>query len=334
MTTEPRIRPRLWMAMRRLSTDAPARSRLRRTPLSLIFRRQRKPARVTAAPIGKAAAAITPVPILRLERHVHHTHEGARVSVTGGRDIVHSTVRTATLRTVQQMPGVSRLSPAREVQVQSERHSIRFDHLTHRDRLTNVQDVQRVPAVEHHTWTPFTMARAFGAPHTEGLRRPLDRPATEFRHAPITSRPQVFLAQLHHRQVLPMETMEIVRRVRPASVEHRLDRAAQRPNVQIGERTLAFRSHAPRPDTVPIVWRNQRRDEARAESESSAGYAPGNSSRTPAGLPHSRDEAPAAAPAPAAIPAPVALNLDRLAEDVMRRIDKRTRIERERRGMA
>jgi hypothetical protein len=340
MTARQRIRPRTWTTERHHTamTQVPETSRWRWIPLSLVFRRRRSP-RAAAAATPPAAAAQQPIILNRLAQHIHyHARENTRIFTQFAGVAVNVIMRTLAVEagsspvvvSTNRVEGLIAVHSRREMRLLHSERVARHDRFSTSERVVNVSRLAR-------TVTERTATRETAATFAE----PVLRQARANRHQFVQRPPALRLPAITRMQVFA----ERVVRLQPPVTT--IAAPFSRPGATVMEHRLARRSHraeepqrpawsepSSRHNPVPIVWR-------KAQSNSDPSLPPaaqfeGATSR-PGAAPVSVHAAePARSITNAAATPALKLDgpaLDRLAEDVMKRIDRRMRIERERRGI-
>jgi len=319
---KPRIRVRTWQRSRLVSA-ARAGGGGWRPPMSLIFRRPAPPAKSERVIVRLPAAPAPPAAALTQVTHTHQHSSSSfhqyvqplpRPSVH-----VHAPAAPATSITGRTRPATMMVPPGPRLRL---RAPVR-DRPVISGRRPRVIAPSEVQPIETFSGRLSHLAEV---PAESWARQEIALPTTRF-----VIRPRRF--DLANR----LEQSEVRSDPgRPTPLVHRLQRRVPDSGETKAEETptagLSIRRAS------PIVWRRvQPVAKPDAEVQPIAG-GPG-SART-AVVARSDSLAPAtttSAPAVAAPPSrPVAFEgpaLDRLAEDVMQRIDRRLRIERERRGM-
>lgn len=369
MRTEPRIRPRTWLAKGRSPRRTLAAPRLRWLPLSLIFRRQRPqprtpvtPPRPPATTVPIQSGVMPPAPSPRLERHVHyHTRQGAQLfsQYRPEHRFVFVKNRTQTAMPLAKVPEPVRFPGQPEFRHQTEDSAIRQEHTLIQERFTNTllqrheciqsrdrffssRSILRTRMAERQIETASRMRDDRQPPAAGSQATPFHRPfhavRTEFRRQDIVS-PREFASGMHAGRTPAAPLRPSISPPPQTVIEHRLARPMSRDEEASGERPIrSLLAAALEGNPVPMVWRQSSRAEASADAGAALqpGETGGLRSTAPAAAtasaPRSPKTAGGAAPAPAALTFD-ALVMDRLAEDVLRRIERRVRIERERRGM-
>ena len=340
MTTITRIRPRAWPGRRPLPELPAAPARRWWKPLSLMFRALRLRPRTEPAAARPGAPPAAHAPVTHVHRaHETHLHEGPRVTVSrfeAGR------LAAAALR-IQWAQGNHAEAPrlalpprnpdlriVREMRVASAVRTLVRNETIRETHVTGGRDVFR-------SWKTEKVLLGGGdarqsrfrhieesAPQSPTVRLTrivgtLDAPVFSPR-ARVTDRP---------RAVRPE-----VSSLRDDRVEPRLSRSTQSNQADRVEQTMAA---AIRRDAVPLEWRSRAPIAAVPESADATIRPKGTPSNPspPAAITVATEPATRVAPiAPAAPPPKIeGPALDRLAEDVMQRIERRVRIERERRGI-
>lgn len=317
MTARFRIRPRIW------TTGGAVRTPWLWTPLALIFRKRRlMPRPAPASPAG-LPQAIHPVSFFA--RHLHyHTQEGARILPRG--EMRETVVREQSRVAAPNGTESARPASANPVPPLHPRERATDTRL----RLRVMQDVAhvntRILRIERIAGeTEVTRLKRQAAPAVEAIvaaakRQFRTRPPAWPAAADRVSAPRVrFIERTAETRMEPPQS-------KAARETPRRWRAAEPPRVT--ETHAAFGAPLP----AQQVWRVQQppRDQA-VETMRTPSAAMAQASPT---LSMS-----AAAPAPRGFvaPHPAARSLegpeiDRLADNVMKRIERRVRIERERRG--
>jgi hypothetical protein len=318
MRTKLRIRPRFWQASPEL------RPRWRWLPLSLVFRMQRMAVRSTQKAPRSLVSSSTSFSIIA--RHSHfHINEGSR-------SLTHTIQKDTLIFTRPQIqhpaagnnsgwPVTNSLNIAsiRERHIETHLHVRRVPEkrrtFLSTDRLTRV--INEV----------FSHPASLGTGSAEGR---ILTPAHRRKVQPVFFRPRT--SSLALSKPLPLSgRAEAIRTQRVESLmEHR-----PAPQLRIADRPMVepIRTESATPSSVKQVWRRTQLRSPDLSSESATRSSISKS--VPAGSKVSYKVDP---PIGAASPAPTAFKLegpvmDRLAEDVMKRIERHLRIERERRGM-
>ena len=342
MTIEPRFRPRTWMANRRDSLSTPATSRWGWLPLSLIFRRLRAQLRKPPIPPGTSSLATRePTQFTRLERHIHHhTHEGARLITGGTGDFVFAQVRTETLRTLRDVSNSRRLAGRPDTRIERNERTIASERITRLEREVHSSHVLRERTVEQRPTLPGAVPRNMPT-HVEPSARPAQQPVdgvvAQFRRQGLSRRP-VFAIGIRPGASPEVRAPEMLSRRSDAAIEHRLARSARPGAENTFQKQVSGMAGAAIRQTVPIVWRSAPHAPAMTDSESPTGQSDEAMAQPTAPSSSPRNHSSAIKSADFAKPGSTVLKLDgpvldKLAEDVMQRIDRRMRIERERRGM-
>jgi len=326
MKTDPRLRPRTWMSRRRdpVILDSPLRWW---RPLSLIFRHQRSHVRLPEPQTLPGASHSQPTLTTHLERHAHyHTHLSARLFVQDGRGDRIRLSRTPEndWRRFHDARIPHRIADV-VVRIRPERRIINAERLFNISQLLRSRTTeQNVTRLAHHVETR-QLTRGF---------HPMPRPLSgisvrQFRDAvPIVQRTKHRLDTIESfSSTAPTTTSQMSR----APLEHRARRRTRDPGEPSAER---LRERFVEQHRVPIVWRQGLADRNEANGAGRAQGAEFRVASAPAvHEPSALPRASVSSMSPVTVAKLDGPAIDRLADDVMQRIDRRIRIERERRGI-
>jgi hypothetical protein len=308
------IRPRIWLAL-----PKPL-ARLGWVPLSLIFRRQRLNERPVKSAAGSHISLFNVVSFLAQIRR-YHTNEGRQIFA---RSIQHH--HFLLNRVAAQRPASARDSQRPEASVFHERHRERsIETLLRFSRL--VESKQSFRATRR-VWEITKHLAENRPPRFLSAETMATTPAHRLLVIPELLRLRLFDAAspFSHQQQEANGAMR--RQTAEAVVEGRLTPRLRKADPQPGSNPPAL--------TVPSVkqvWRQPQ--PAARESSSETRRLPTAAQATPVDSPtqHRVDLLPPA-PASTILPGKVdSPTMERIAEDVMKRIERHLRIERERRGM-
>jgi len=309
-----RIRPRIWLAL-----PKPL-ARLGWIPLSLTFRKQRLPERVLP---GAAGSPITLFSMLSFLSQIHH-HQANEQRQIFARSIQHRHFF------------LNRVGAQRTVPTKGSRHpeAITFHELRR----------ERSMEMLLHYWTLRESRQSFTATHHV---REITKQLTDGRpqrvwlaEPPVAAPAQRLLAtsELLHLRLFAPGSLSAWQPEAPRGIRRQTLQAAEEDQLTPRHRK-ADSSPAPvstaawTAPLVPQVWRQPQR--ALQDSLTAAGRLPATAQTMPTNslMQHKVDLAPPPS-VPPVLPGKVeGPTMERIAEDVMKRIERHLRIERERRGL-